>query len=141
LSNFFFYNILFLLPVIFFLTLIWCFFIKNNFSAIRLNPSSNNILTNSKIIKKINYNFTINWIYMNYFMLLTSLFLMKLDFNCFWFNHLRLNNIIYDMILVILALGLIFFNLIRFYKNSNLNFILDYFFSIINVIIFIIFFF
>lgn len=140
-SNFFFYNFFFLLPIFFFTTLVWVFFIKNNFSSVRLNPSNTNILNNTKIVKKLNYNFVINWLYMNYFILFLSMFLMKLDFNYFWFNHLRLNNLIYDILLLIVSLGLIFFNLIRFYKNSNLNFVVDYFFSIINIIIFIIFFF
>ena len=136
-SNFFFYNIFVLLPFFLYFTSFWVFFIKNNFFSVRINPSSIDILKNSKFLKKIHFNFFLNWALINIFYFFFFIFFLKFDLNIFWFNHLKINNFLYNIIFLLLLVSILFLNFIKFFKNSNLTFNIDYFFSIINLIIFI----
>jgi len=137
LLNFYFYNILLLLPFFLYFISFWTFFIKNNFFSIRINPSSTDILKNSKILKKIHYIFFLNWSLVNFFYFFIFLFFLKLDFFIFWFNHLKINNFIYNIIIILFVISYLVLYFMKFFRNSNLNFNIDYFFSIINLILFI----
>jgi hypothetical protein len=138
LSNFYFYNLLILLPFFNFFFFSWFFFLKNNFFSLRINNTNSDILKNSKILKKIHYSFFINWFLIIIFNLNLYLFFLKFDFCYFWFNHLKINNFIHYILHIILFLNFFLFFFIKFYKNSNINYNIDYFFSLFNIGLFII---
>lgn len=127
-----------LIPFITFFIFIWFFFLKNNFFSLRINNSSLDILKNSKILKKIHYNFFINWFLIIILNINIFMFFLKFDFCFFWYNHLKLNNFIYYILHFILYLNFIIFFFIKFYKNLNINYNIDYFFSLFNIGLFII---
>lgn len=130
-------NYIFLSPFILIYIIFWIFFIKNNFLTVRINPKSKDILKNSNFLKKTHYLLIINWFSVNFFILFIFFYFIKIDFNVFWFNHLKINNFIINLILIIFLLSFIFINTVKFLKNSNVNYNLDYFFSLINLICFI----
>lgn len=115
----------------------WVFFIKNNFYNVRINPNSNDILNNSKFLKKVHYSFLINWVYSNFFYFFIYLYFIKIDFNLFWFNHLRVSNFSLNIIVVIILIAFFLLYLTKFLKNSNINYNIDYFSAIVNIIIFV----
>lgn len=133
----FFKDIFFLEPFVIFLTFFWVFFIKNNFFNARLNPISSDVLKNSKIIKKVNYLFMINYLNINFIYFFIFIVLFKYDLNNFWFNHLKINNFNYNLVFIIFLLSFFLLNFVKFFKNSNLNYSLDYFSSITNLIVFV----
>lgn len=137
LLNLYFFDYFLILPFLVIFTFFWSFFIKNNFFSVRVNASSKDILTNSKFLKKIHYIFFLNWNFVNFLFFLLFFIFFKYDSNVFWFNHLKINNflILLIIILIFISLALIFF--IKFFKNSNINYNIDYFSSIFNLIIFI----
>ena len=126
-----------ILPFFLYFVFFWIFFIKNNFYNVRINPSSTDILKNSKFLKKVHYIFMVNWSSINFIYLISFLFFLKADFNVFWFNHLKFNNFNFSLIILIIFFALILINLIKLVKNSNINYNLDYFSSIINLTIFV----
>ena len=135
--NLYFYNYFFFLPFFTFFYFFWIFFIKNNFYTVRLQPSSNDLLKHSSLIKKINYNFFIKWSFILYIYFFLFFYFIKIDFNLFWFNHLKINNFILNVVLVIMFLSLFVLLCIKNVNNSNINYSIDYFFSIFCLIVFI----
>lgn len=136
-SNFYFFNILILLPFLTFFFFSWFFFLKNNFFSLRINSSSVDILKNSKIFKKVHYIFFINWFLILIFNINFFVFFLKFDFCLFWYNHLKLNNFIYYILHLILFLNFFLFFFVKFYKNTNINYNIDYFFSLFNIGLFV----
>lgn len=137
LLSFYFKDFFLIIPFIIFFFYFWVFFIKNNFYTVRTNPNANDILLNSKFLKKINYKFFNNWFFINFTYLFIYIFSIKIDFNNFWFNHLKINNFTLNIIIIIFFLSFFFLYLINFLKNSNINYNIDYFSSIINLIVFV----
>lgn len=133
----FFKDIFIIIPFFLYSIFFWIFFIKNNFFNVRINPSSNDILKNSKIIKKVHYSFMLNWLNSNFIYFFLFIFSIKTDFINFWFNHLKINNFLYSIITIIFCISFFISYLISFLKNSNINYNLDYFSAIINLIIFV----
>lgn len=126
-----------ILPFFLFSFFFWTFFIKNNFFTVRINPSNKDLLVNSKFLKKVHYIFMLNWITYNFIYFFIFFYFIKTDFNVFWFNHLKFNNFNLNVILIILIFSLIILILIKTIKNSNVNYNIDYFFSIVNLICFV----
>lgn len=126
-----------LIPFFLYFTGFWVFFIRNNFFSVRINPSSTDVLKNSKVLKKIHYNFFINWSIITILYFNISLFFIKFDFNTFWFNHLKLNNFTLNLIIIISLINLFIINILKFLKNSNVNYNIDYFLSLFNLSVFI----
>lgn len=126
-----------LIPFFIFFTSFWIFFIRNNFFSVRINPKSNDVLKNSKFMKKVHHNFLINWNFINFLYFYVFIFFIKLDFNLFWFNHLKINNFLLYIINIILTISFFVIFLLKFIKNTNVNYSLDYFSSLFNLIIFI----
>lgn len=110
---------------------------KNNFFSVRINPSSTDILKNSKFLKKVHYIFFLNWNFINYVYFFIFVLTFKSDYTIFWFNHLKLNNFLLNIQIVILFLSVLIIFLTKQLKNSNINYNIDYFSSIFNLIIFI----
>lgn len=137
LLNLFFVDYFLITPFFIFFVSFWSFFIKNNFYSVRINPNNTDTLKNSKFLKKIHHNFLTNWVFFNFIYLFLAIFFFRSDFNIFWFNHLKINNFILNLIIIIIFVGLFLINLMRFLKNSNVNYSIDYFSSIINLNIFI----
>lgn len=135
--NLYFYDYYLIIPNFLIFLSFWSFFLKNNFFSVRINPSSNDILYNSKFLKKVHYIFFLNWNFINYLYFFLFIFLFKFDNNLFWFNHLKINNFILNLIIIIIFLNLLLNFLVKFLKNSNINYNIDYFSSIYNLIIFI----
>lgn len=133
----FFKDFFVILPSFIFLLFFWVFFIRNNFLTVRLNPNSNDVLTNSKFIKKIHHIFFNNWIKFNFIYFLFFYIFIKLDYQIFWFNHLKINNFILSLILIVITVSLFFIFIANFLKNSNNNYNIDYFSSLANLMIFI----
>lgn len=135
--EFSFSNYIVLTPLIVLTYFIWFFFIKNNFYYVRINPGSTDILKNSNFLKKVNYNFFTNFFISIFSYILIFIFFFKYDYIIFWFNHLKFNNIIINIIYILFFVNFIIINIIKFYKNCNINFNIDYFFAIFNLSIFI----
>lgn len=135
--NFGFLNYIILTPYIVILISLWLFFIKNNFYYVRVNPNFSDILKNSKFLKKINYSFFILFFSMIFIYIFLYLFFFKFDFIIYWFNHLRLSNFLNNNIIIIIFLNIFMISIIKFYKNKNINFNIDYFFALFNLNIFI----
>lgn len=125
------------LPIILIFSSFWSFFLKNNFASVRINPNSFDILKNSKFLKKVHYIFFINWNFINFLFFFLFFIFLKFDCNIFWFSHLKINNFLLLIINVIVFFSLFLIFIIKFFKNSNLNYNIDYFSSIFNLIIFI----
>jgi hypothetical protein len=64
------------------------------------------------------------------------LYFIKLDFNLFWFNHLKVSNFILNLVIVIMLLSLFIILCIKHVNNSNINYSIDYFFSFYCLIVF-----
>lgn len=137
LLNLYFYNYFFFLPFFIFFYFYWVFFIKNNFNSVRIQPSSNDILKNSSILKKINYNFFIKWSFILYLYMFFFLYFIKIDFSLFWFNHLKISNFILNLVIVVVLVSLFVILCIKNINNSNVNYSIDYFFSFFCLIVFI----
>lgn len=135
--EFSFLNYIILTPLIVLIFFIWFFFIKNNFYYVRINPGSNDILKNSNFLKKVNYNFFTNFFISIFLYIILYIFFFKFDYLLFWFNHLKFNNIILNLVIVLFFINFIMINIIKFYKNKNINFNIDYFFALFNLSIFI----
>jgi len=137
LSNFNFHDYFVLLPFIVFFLSFWVFFLKNNFYSVRITPDKNDVLKNSKFLKKVHHNFLINWNFINFINFLLFFYLIKLDFNSFWFNHLKVNNFLINILLIVIFISFFLIFLLKFLKNSNVNYNIDYFSSLFNLNIFI----
>lgn len=131
--NFNFLNYIILTPFIVLITSLWYFFIKNNFYYVRINPHSTDILKNSKFLKKVNYNFFTIYFNMMFIYIFTYLFFFKFDFIIYWFNHLKINNFLINIILIIFFINILMIGIIKLYKNKNINFNIDYFFALFNL--------
>lgn len=130
-------NTMIIIPIFIALINIWIFFIRNNFYSIRINPSSIDVLKHSKIIKKLHYIFYMFWLLPFILILYLTFYYIKFDINVHWFNHLKFNNFLLNIIIIILINGIIITNIIKFIKSNNINFNVDYFISISNLITFI----
>ena len=135
--NFVFSNCFLLIPYIILFATLWISFIKNNFYYVRVNPGFTDILKNSKFLKKVNYNFYTVLFICIYLYYTIYLVLFKFDFFVNWFNHFKLNSFINNLTIIIIFINLLVFYLIKKYKNKNLNFNIDYFFSLFNLSLFI----
>ena len=125
-------------PFILILLNIWFFFLKNNFLILKFNISNNDVLKTSKFNKKIHFVFFFNWVTNLFLFLFLFLFLLKLDFNSFWFDHLRVDNFtLYLVLLLIIFCSLLIF-LFKFVNEINYNYNIDYYFSLINICIFMV---
>ena len=131
--KFTFINYFVLTPFIVLLYFIWLFFIKNNFYFVRISPGHSDVLKNSNFLKKINYNF-FNYFFIFLFILfMFSVLSLKSDTYTYWFNHLKVNNFIIYILYILLFLTFIILFVIKFYKNININYNIDYFFAIFNL--------
>ena len=65
------------------------------------------------------------------------IFYFKFDCVIFWFNHLKFNNIILNIVFVLFLINFVMVFIIKFYKNKNINFNIDYFFALFNLSILI----
>lgn len=130
-------NYIFLTPFIVLIYFIWFFFIKNNFYYVRINPGVSDILKNSNFLKKLNYNFFTIYFSVLYIVMLIYIFFFKFDFTLYWFNHLKLNNVIFAVIFILFFINYNMVSIIKFYKNKNINFNIDYFFALFNLSIII----
>jgi phosphatidylserine synthase len=63
--------------------------------------------------------------------------MVKVDFSTYWFTHLKLNTFLLNFVFIILLVNLIMLGMIKFYKNKNINFNIDYFFALFNLCVFI----
>lgn len=133
----FFKDFFLILPFFIFLLFFWIFFIRNNFLSVRINPSSSDVLKNSKVLKKVHHSFFINWVCSNFIIFIIFVYFIKLDFLNFWFNHLKISNFCLNIILLIIFLFFFFFKILSFINNNNINFNMDYFSSLSNLFIFI----
>lgn len=79
----------------------------------------------------------VNWLCYNYIYFFIFIFFIKIDFMNFWFNHLKISNFNFSILLLILLLSIFILFLTKNVKNANINYNLDYFSSITNLIIFV----
>jgi hypothetical protein len=63
--------------------------------------------------------------------------MVKVDFSTYWFTHLKLNTFLLNFVFIILLVNLVMLGMIKFYKNKNINFNIDYFFALFNLCVFI----
>lgn len=130
-------NIFYILPFFLAFFISWFFFIKNNFLYIRLNPSSNDTVTHSLFLKKFNFKVFLNFNQLIIFYLFICIFFIKGSSNLLWWNHLYLNNFNLYIILMVVFVSLFLFYSIKSISNNNNVNNSDYYFSLINLCIFI----
>lgn len=106
--------------------------------TVRINPGSNDVLKNSSVLKKVNYTFYIVWFVIVLFYLNNYLLFFKSQFLIFWFMHLKNNPFVLGLIFIIVLSGFLIIRIVKFIRNININFSIDYFSAIFNFILFII---
>ena len=129
----YFTNIVNIIPFFLVYVFIWFFFLKNNFLYIRLNASSNDVLKNSKVLKKFNFKILLNFSIIILTLLFLTIFFLKDEVKNFWWNHLYLNNTTCNILCFIILFSVIVHVLVfNIDIKSNVNNI-DYYFSILNL--------
>ena len=133
----YFNNFIFILPVFLCIFYSWFFFLKNNFSYIRLNPSFNDKLSQSNILKKYNSKLFLNFSYIMFLFYFVFFFFMRGFVQPIWLNHNYLNNFNINLSLLILVVLLISYSIFLNTKHQNLIINNDYYFSLLNISILI----
>lgn len=131
--NFYVFNFINLLPFLLTFLLCWIFFLKNNFFYVRANASSNDVLKNSKVLKKFNSNLLLNYSIVVLCMLVLSVFFFRGSSDAFWWNHLFLTNFNQNILIFVISLSIFMHIMVSNINiNNNINNI-DYYFSILNI--------
>lgn len=127
------------LPYIVFFTSIWFFFIKSNFMSIKTKTSSTDKVMPTSIIKKLHYSLFVRWGFLQVLILQINFIFIRGMSLAFLWNQLYISNFNLNLLIIMLIflalLVLICLNL----TTNNINYNTDYFFSLINISIFLIF--
>lgn len=133
----YFNNFFLILPLFICVFYSWFFFLKNNFSYIRLTPSYSDNLTQSNILKKYNAKLFINFSFIIFLFYFLHFFFIRGYVQSFWLNHNYLNNFNLNLSLLILILLIISYSIFLNTKHQNLVVNNDYYFSLLNISIFL----
>lgn len=131
--NLSFFNLFYILPFFLAFSIIWFFFLKNNFLYVRLNPQSNDVLKNSFFLKKFDFKIFLNFNKLILILLVLSVFLLRGVSQLFWWNHLYISNFNLYLVIFMLLTSLFIFTSVKNILNStnvNNN---DYYFSLVNI--------
>lgn len=128
---------LYLTPFILSLVSTWNLFFKNNSINSRVKPSKNDKQTKIIIIKKQNYNNIVKFMIIIQCFLFSNVYLFKGESISFWWDHFFINNFNSYIIMLLLLFSILLSVIILFYSKSNININGDYFFSILNLVIFL----
>jgi hypothetical protein len=129
----YFSNFFLILPIFIIIFYSWFFFLKNNFSYIRLAPSYSDNLTKSNVLKKYNGNLFINFSLVIFFFYFFHYFYLKGFVQSFWLNHNYINNFNLNLSLLIIFLLIISYSIFLSTKYQNLIVNNDYYFSLLNI--------
>lgn len=133
--EFYFDEYCYLVPFLMTLGFQWFFFIKNNFFTSRIKPAKTDKLTQTNVIKKLHYkNYTI-WNVISLTLLFTVVFTFNGFQQSFWWNHFKITNFSLILILILLTLGIVLNMFVRFLPSININYSVDYFFTVGNLAI------
>ena len=133
--EFYFSDYCYLISYFLIVTYQWLFFVKNNFFNVRVKNSSTDKTIKTNFIKKLNYKTYINWILVSLCLLLLINYLVYGEQQLFWWNHLRLVNFNLFIVFYLNIFLLGFFIFIKFLPTTNINYSIDYFFSLGNLIV------
>lgn len=127
----------YIVPYLIFFIMIWLFFIRSNFMNTRVRASSKDNLTPSTVIKKQHYSVFINWSLIHLCLLYICIYSTKGVSKTFLWNQFYLSNFVLNITNLILLLLILMFMLFKTLTNNNVNYSTDFFFSILNVTIFL----
>lgn len=115
----------------------WYFFLKINMCYIRLNPSNNDVLLTSNVIKKYDSRLFIQFSLVLIFFLTVVFFALKGCVQSVWLNHNYISNFNSNLIFLILLTTTVSYYIFAKSKSCNIIINNDYYFSLINACIFI----
>ena len=128
----------YLLPMMSIFYYSWFFFIESNFMNVKVKTLKTDKISPTNIVKKIHYSLFINWINLQLITVLISLILVKGYTSVFLWDHFFLNNFNLLLIQTSLFLIMVIFTIFKTLITNNINYSTDYFFSLNNLIIFLI---
>lgn len=128
----------YLIPFLLLFTSSWIFFIKSNFFNVKVKTVSTDCLSPSNVVKKTHYSVFLKWISIQYVLFFFNFFFIKGYSTTFLWNQFYINN--FNIYLTQIALILIFIIVIltNSLTQNNINYNIDFFFAINNVIFFLI---
>lgn len=129
----YFNNFIFILPIFICVFYSWFFFLKNNFSYIRLNPSYSDKLIQSNILKKYNSKLFINFSFIVFIFYFFYFFLMRGYIQTIWLNHNYISNFNINISLLIIFVLVLSYSIFLNTKHQNLVINNDYYFSLLNI--------
>lgn len=133
----YFNNFIFISPFFLSIFFSWSFFLKTNFNYIRLNPSNSDKISQSSVLKKYNHQLFVSYSLLIYFYLFLNFFLIKGFVQSIWLNHNYINNFNINLILIIMFVLILSYIIFISTKHHNIIVNNDYYFSLINISIFI----
>lgn len=128
----------YILPYLFMFIWVWTFFIKANFFNVKIKTTSDKNITPSTIIKKTHYSVFLKWVTIQFILLFLNFFFIKGYNTTFLWNHFYINNFNIYLVQIALTLLVIILVLINSLTHNNINYNIDFFFAITNVILFLI---
>lgn len=128
-----------ILPFLIILLYSWFFFLKNNFNTVRLTPSYTDKLTQSNVFKKLNIKWLICVIFIIFIFIWVAFTSCKGVVHSFWFNHNCVSNFNINLLVLIASVLLISYLILSKTKHQNLIISNDYYFSLVNASVFILY--
>ncbi len=125
------------IPIITLILYSWFFFLKGNFSYIRLSPSYGDKLTESTVLKKYNNKLFISFALVMFFYFFMSIYCIRGFVQNFWLNHNYMNNFNTNVIMLLVIVLCISFIIFLNTKHQNIIVSSDYYFSLVSISTFI----
>jgi len=116
----------------------WNLFFKLNSLNGRIKPSKNDKQTKVIVLKKQNYQNIIKYMLILQTYVFLNIYFYKGESISFWWDHLNINNFNIYIIYMLMIFSFVLTTIIYYYSKSNINYNSDYFFSIINLILYLI---
>jgi len=133
----YFNDFLFIIPTVISLYYSWFFFLKINLNFVRIAPSYSDKLLSSNILKKHTNNLFLKFSITIVFYIYMCFYLFRGFVKNILFNHNYVNNFNINIVLFCLTILLISYFIFLNTKYQNLLLNNDYYFSILNISIFI----
>lgn len=128
----------YILPYVLLFSWSWLFFIKSNFFNVKVKTLNTDYLSPTNVVKKTHYSLFLKWMSIQYMLIFLNLFFTKGYATTFLWNQFYINN--FNIYLTQLGLSLVFIIIIlsNSLTQNNINYNIDFFFAINNIIFFLI---
>ena len=107
--------------------------------SVKIKTVSKDKITPSSIIKKLHYSIFVRWGFLQVLLLQFTFFFMRGTSTIFLWNQLYINNFNLNLINIMLLFLVLLIAICLNLTTNNINYNTDYFFSLINVSVFLIF--